>query len=99
MNNPGSSLNESTTRTVTSPGTYTATAEVCGGDEEAEEDEEGAGCCATYTVTFEVTEILEVPCGKNGEKIAICHKGKTICISRSALDAHIAHGDAEVPCN
>jgi Mg-chelatase subunit ChlI len=34
-----------------------------------------------------------------GKKVTICHKGKvTITISRSALPAHLAHGDKLGPC-
>jgi hypothetical protein len=32
------------------------------------------------------------------EKVTICHKGHTITISRSALPAHLRHGDAVGPC-
>jgi len=35
-----------------------------------------------------------------GKKVTICHKGKvTITISRSALPAHLAHGDKLGPCD
>jgi outer membrane biosynthesis protein TonB len=35
-----------------------------------------------------------------GKKVTICHKGKvTITISRSALPAHLAHGDKIGPCD
>ncbi len=32
------------------------------------------------------------------KKVTICHKGHTITISRSALPAHLAHGDTVGPC-
>ena len=32
------------------------------------------------------------------EKVTICHKGKTITISSSALQAHLNHGDTEDAC-
>ncbi|MEP6978907.1 MAG: hypothetical protein ABI948_12720 [Thermoleophilia bacterium] len=32
------------------------------------------------------------------EKVTICHKGHTITISRSALPAHLRHGDTIGPC-
>lgn len=31
-------------------------------------------------------------------KVAVCHKGKTITISRNALPAHQRHGDAAAAC-
>lgn len=36
--------------------------------------------------------------GQYGKKVATCHKGKTISISRSALPAHLRHGDAAGTC-
>lgn len=35
-------------------------------------------------------------CASN--KIAICHNGHTICVSKSAIPAHYAHGDNLGPC-
>jgi len=32
-------------------------------------------------------------------KVTICHKGHTLTISRSALDAHLKHGDVLGPCD
>jgi len=32
------------------------------------------------------------------QKVTICHKGHTITISRSALPAHLRHGDTIGPC-
>ena len=32
------------------------------------------------------------------EKVTICHKGHTITISKSALPAHLRHGDTVGPC-
>lgn len=32
-------------------------------------------------------------------KVTVCHKGKTIEISSSALQAHLDHGDTEGPCS
>lgn len=31
-------------------------------------------------------------------KVTICHKGKTISVARSALNAHLKHGDTLGPC-
>jgi len=32
------------------------------------------------------------------EKVRVCHQGNTISISRSALDAHLGHGDTMGAC-
>jgi uncharacterized delta-60 repeat protein len=38
-------------------------------------------------------------CGEKGDKILICHKGKTtLCISSSAVANHLAHGDQLGAC-
>lgn len=34
-----------------------------------------------------------------GKKVTICHKGKTITISKKALPAHLRHGDAVGTCS
>jgi len=37
--------------------------------------------------------------GSHGsEKVTICHKDKTISVSASAVDIHLAHGDSLGPC-
>ena len=33
------------------------------------------------------------------DKVTICHKGQTLEIPRSALQAHLKHGDTLGPCN
>ena len=38
-------------------------------------------------------------CGNNDDKVQICHDGNTLCISPSAVPAHLAHGDYLGPCN
>jgi hypothetical protein len=45
------------------------------------------GCYST--ITKEV-DIFDTSCGK--DKVLVCHNGKTICISKNALPAHLAHG-------
>lgn len=35
---------------------------------------------------------------KSSDKVAICHKGKTIYISEAAVKAHLKHGDYVGPC-
>ena len=38
-------------------------------------------------------------CGEKGDKILVCHKGKTtLCISSSAVSNHLAHGDQLGAC-
>ena len=34
-----------------------------------------------------------------GKKVTICHKGKTIKVSRHAVRAHLRHGDTLGPCS
>ncbi|HEY1199335.1 MAG TPA: SBBP repeat-containing protein [Niastella sp.] len=42
---------------------------------------------------------LQTACGKNGDKILVCHKGKkTLCINSSDVAAHLAHGDQLGAC-
>ncbi len=38
------------------------------------------------------------PPEKQWKKLTICHKGETIEINESALQAHLNHGDAVGPC-
>ena len=49
------------------------------------------GCSATDEVTVNV---IDVRCGNNNNKVLVCHKGKTICISPNAVQTHLNnHGD------
>lgn len=48
------------------------------------------GCANTDVVTVEV---IDVRCGKNLNKVLICHDGHTICVSSNAVAAHLNHGD------
>lgn len=43
-----------------------------------------------------IAEVAPVP--KSGEKVAICHKGKTIHVDEAAVKAHLKHGDYIGPC-
>ena len=36
--------------------------------------------------------------GQYGKKVTICHKGKTITVSKKALPAHLRHGDTVGTC-
>jgi hypothetical protein len=53
-------------------------------------------CTSRDTVTVEV---VDVRCGNNNDKILVCHNGHTICISRSAVPAHLNHGDYLGECS
>jgi hypothetical protein len=35
---------------------------------------------------------------RKNNKVLICHKGNTLCVSQSAVAAHLKHGDTEGPC-
>ena len=59
----------------------------------------------TYIIIIQPgTVITEPPAGEDGGKVTICHKpgkkkgGNTLTISRSALPAHLGHGDYEGAC-
>ena len=42
---------------------------------------------------------LQTACGKKGDKILVCHKGKkTLCIDSSDVSAHLDHGDELGAC-
>lgn len=36
--------------------------------------------------------------GSGGEKVAVCHKGKTLSVGAPAEPAHLGHGDSTGPC-
>lgn len=46
-------------------------------------------------VTIKYSQAQALPaCGKNGDKVLICHKGKkTLCIKKSDVADHLSHGD------
>lgn len=46
------------------------------------------------TFDFEATP----PAQAGGGKVTICHKGKTIRVSKNAVPAHLRHGDTTGPC-
>lgn len=54
------------------------------------------GC--TNSSTFNV-KVIDVTSGKNGKKVTICHKGKTLSVSINAVPAHLNHGDILGSCN
>ncbi|NRT15660.1 endonuclease I/chitodextrinase [Flavobacterium sp. 28A] len=55
------------------------------------------GCTA---VTERTVTVENVQCGNNSRhpKVAICHKGKTICVDEYAVKWHLAHGDVLGNC-
>ncbi|HEY0040820.1 MAG TPA: T9SS type A sorting domain-containing protein, partial [Flavisolibacter sp.] len=38
------------------------------------------------------------PMDKKNDKVLVCHKGQTLCIAKSAVSAHLKHGDVVGPC-
>jgi len=54
------------------------------------------GCVTTDEVQVFV---YDTRCGNNGNKVLVCHNGKTICISESAVSSHLNHGDHLDSCN
>lgn len=38
------------------------------------------------------------PSDRRNDKVIVCHKGKEICVSQNAVQAHLAHGDNVGPC-
>lgn len=58
----------------------------------------GIGTGFDYT-TIKYSQGLTTDCGKEGNKVLICHKGKnTLCISVAKLADHLAHGDQMGAC-
>ncbi|MCU7549444.1 alginate lyase family protein [Chitinophagaceae bacterium LB-8] len=47
------------------------------------------GCTATASISI---NILDVTCGRNSDKVMICHNGKTICVASSDVQDHLEHG-------
>lgn len=45
-----------------------------------------------------ITEV-DVRCGKNNEKVVVCHHGLQNCVSASAVPAHLDHGDKLGACS
>jgi hypothetical protein len=42
--------------------------------------------------------VIDVRCGNKDQKVMVCHKGKTLCISLRGAVAHLHHGDALGSC-
>jgi len=52
------------------------------------------GCVASITKNVEIITVIN----DNNKKVIICHKGQTISVSQSALQAHLNHGDCVGQC-
>ncbi|UOQ82155.1 Ig-like domain-containing protein [Hymenobacter sp. 5414T-23] len=55
-----------------------------------------AGCTATAALTVTV---LDIRAGKKGDKVMVCHKGKTLEISAPDAADHLKHGDNLGSCS
>lgn len=53
------------------------------------------GCQVTTSITI---NSQNVECGTKDDKVLICHNGNTICISASAVQSHLDHGDKLGSC-
>jgi hypothetical protein len=53
------------------------------------------GCSYTSSITIST---LDVTCGKNGDKVMICHNEKAICIASADVQDHLNHGDRLGSC-
>lgn len=54
--------------------------------------------CGNSSIAQATITVADARCGSKNEKVSICHKGQTLCVSASAVPAHLAHGDAMGPC-
>jgi len=46
------------------------------------------GCSTTCDITIDV---IDVRCGEKNDKVLICHKNQTLCISANAVPAHLSN--------
>lgn len=57
-----------------------------------------------YTVTItdaqncsgtasKVVKVTDASCGNKGDKVNVCHRGNTLCIDKTSVPDHLAHGD------
>jgi hypothetical protein len=63
---------------------------------------DGNGCTAssnTGSSTGFTVKVKDVRCGNNNDKVKVCHNGNTLCVSPSAIPAHLTHhGDCLDDC-
>jgi hypothetical protein len=52
-------------------------------------------CSASYTI---VIKTMDVSCGKDNNKVRICHNGKEICVAAEDVQEHLDHGDKLGSC-
>jgi hypothetical protein len=64
------------------------------GDDTVDNNDDGIADCSQLLNYEEYSEAWY--CANN--KIAICHNGNTLCVSKSSIPAHYAHGDNMGPC-
>ena len=53
---------------------------------QADADHDGAG------------DVCDASCGKDNNKVRICHNGNEICVDANAVQSHLNHGDKIGPC-
>ena len=53
-------------------------------------------CSATASINIKT---IDVSCGNNNNKVLVCHKGKTLCISPLDVPDHLDHGDVLGICD
>ena len=53
----------------------------------------GCGSPVSAFKTLTVNASQNIYCGNNNNKVIVCHNGNELCISASAVPAHLAHGD------
>jgi type IX secretion system substrate protein/beta-propeller repeat-containing protein len=59
---------------------------------------QGIGTGTDYA-TIKYSQQIITACGKKGDKVLVCHKGKkTLCISKSDTAGHLRHGDQLGEC-
>lgn len=56
------------------------------------------GCDSLVTLDLTIVDCSFFTCGRNNQKILVCHNGIELCISPNAVPAHLAHGDECGPC-
>jgi hypothetical protein len=55
-----------------------------------------SGCKNTATIKVFVEDVR---CGNGNDKVQVCHNGHAICVSYSALNTHLGHGDVVGDCS
>jgi len=54
------------------------------------------GCTGSASI---VVNMVDVRCGNNNDKVAICHNEHTICVASAAVQDHLGHGDHLGACS